>query len=160
MSLSSKAGKPGRPIRVGVTHRLVGALETPPNISSYGYICYNKVSKPLILQLQLRTRSTCWSTSGLLDTGANACFIQDCEFARVSNIPTIALQHAVIVEAVDGRELSSGAITIYIVPLEVYVQETLCAISFSFISSPLAPIILGLPWLKLLNPKLIGYLDL
>ena len=78
----------------------------------------------------------------------------DREFARASNIPTIALQHVVTVEAVDGRELSSGAVTNCTVPLEVYVQETLCTISFSLISSPHAPIILGLPWLELLNPKI------
>ena len=63
----------------------------------------------------------------------------DREFAQTSQVPTLALQHTIVVEVVDGHEYSSSFVIGYTLPLEVQVKETPSIISFSLTSSPHAP---------------------
>ena len=87
----------------------------------------------------------------LLDSGATTCFMDE-TFVRKHNFPVVRLSKPIPVEAIDGRMLSSGAITEATVPLILQLGTHKEALSFYLITSPRHPIILGLSWLKENNP--------
>lgn len=101
----------------------------------------------------------CWEKQpsvgkhALLDSGANACFM-DHAFVKKHAIPLESLRKPTPVEVVDGRAISSGAVIQETVPVRVSLGECICEISFNIISSPANPIILGLPWFQVHNPRI------
>ena len=102
---------------------------------------------PVTLQVGARVIHT----NALLDSGATTCFM-DMVFARTHSIPKIKKEKAIPVEVIDGRPLSSGAITEGTISLELIVGSHREEIAFDLISSPRHPIILGLSWLMTHNP--------
>jgi hypothetical protein len=89
--------------------------------------------------------------SALVDSGATSSFI-DQTFVIQHNIPAIKKSTPVPVEVIDGRTITSGAITHETTPLELYIGKHTEKIVLNIISTPHHPIILGLPWLEAHNP--------
>ena len=103
------------------------------------------------LPITLQCGSTTLKTKALLDSGATSCFI-DIVFARTHNIPSNKINLPIPVEVIDGRTLSSGAITDTTIPLRLQIGDHQEEIIFNLITSPRHPIILGLSWLETHNP--------
>uniref|UniRef100_A0A8C5M7C9 ribonuclease H n=1 Tax=Leptobrachium leishanense TaxID=445787 RepID=A0A8C5M7C9_9ANUR len=103
---------------------------------------------PILLQWQQKTIPL----QAMVDSGASGCFLDNKLSSRLS-IPIHNKAFPVCVQLVDGSHLQSGPITHETIPLQVIIgskhSETLC---FDIVSSPLYPIILGLPWLKQHDP--------
>jgi hypothetical protein len=89
--------------------------------------------------------------SALVDSGTTFSFI-DQTFVVQHNIPMVKKSTPIPVEVIDGRTITSGAITHEITPLELYIDKHTKKIVLNIISTPHHPIILGLPWLEAHNP--------
>ena len=97
----------------------------------------------------------------MIDSGATALFINE-KFVRSNKIPKRALPHQIAVNNIDGTRNRAGHITHY-ARLRVKIgdiEETT-----EFLITDLGPenVILGLPWLKRINPKIdwvMGELEL
>ena len=92
-------------------------------------------------------------TSALIDSGATSCFM-DIKFATQNNIPVRCKRIPQRVEAIDGKELSSGAITHETPLIKLCIGQHQEDLSFNLIASPHHPIVLGVPWLKTHNPNI------
>lgn len=92
--------------------------------------------------------------SVIIDSGACSCFI-DLTFAANHRIPLQPKAQGLAVHLADGSIHSSGPVTQETVPLlatmGTHHQEIL---RLDAISSPLFPIILGMPWLQAHNPSI------
>jgi hypothetical protein len=95
-------------------------------------------------------------TNALLNIGATTCFM-DMLFAHTHSFQTVMKKKPILVEGIDRRLLSSGAITEETTPLELIVGSHLNVITFDLISSPRHAVILGLSWLELRNPVVDWY---
>jgi hypothetical protein len=89
--------------------------------------------------------------SALVDSGATSSFI-DQTFIAQHNIPVVRKSTLVPVEVIDGRTITSGAITHETTLLELYIGKHTEKIVLNIISTLHHPIILGLPWLEAHNP--------
>jgi hypothetical protein len=116
--------------------------------------CSYKSESPLggfSLQVSLCFNSTSIHSHALLDSGASTCFI-DKAFVCAHNIPTIRTSQPIPVEAIDGRALSSGAVTETTIPLVLQIGAHQEELTFYLIATPRHPIVLGLSWLETHNP--------
>lgn len=88
----------------------------------------------------------------LIDSGADDNFIDSGIISKLS-IPTVELANSKEVLALDGRLLAE--VTHRTAPITLTIsgnhQET---VELFVISSPLSPVVLGLPWLKVHNPQI------
>jgi hypothetical protein len=89
--------------------------------------------------------------SALVDSGATSSFI-DQTFVAQHNIPVVKKSTPVPVEVIDGRTITSGAITHETTPLELCIGKHTEKIILNIISTPHHPIIIGLLWLEAHNP--------
>mgnify|MGYP000532974220 FL=1 len=114
---------------------------------------YNSVTPAggFTLQVSLCFGSISIKSHALLDSGASTCFI-DIAFVRAHKIPTFCTTQPISVEAIDGRVLSSGAVTEATVPLVFQVGFHQEVLTFYLIATPRHPIVLGLSWLETHNP--------
>ena len=114
---------------------------------------YNSVmsSGGFVLEVSLSYGSISIQSHALLDSGASTCFI-DIAFVHAHNIPIIHTSQPIPVESIDGRVLSSGAVTQVTVPLVLQVGSHQEVLTFYLIASPRHPIVLGLSWLETHNP--------
>ena len=103
------------------------------------------------LQVSLCFGSTSIHSHALLNTKASTCFIDE-SFVRAHNIPTVRTSQPISVEAIDGRVLSSGAVTEATIPLLLHVGP-LGGINVDLIANPRHLIVLGLSWLATHNPR-------
>ena len=112
------------------------------------------MSRVFSAQVELTT-STCHRAlaSALLDSGANSCFM-DREFALSQNILLNKLPSPVAVGVIDGRPIASRDIVEESEPIRIVLGDLASIISFIIIRSPEHPIVLGLPWFELHNPKI------
>ena len=78
----------------------------------------------------------------------------DRDFATTQEILLYKLPRPASVAVIDGRSIASGDITEESKPICVVLGNLACVISFNIISSPEHPIVLGLPWFELHNPKI------
>ena len=78
----------------------------------------------------------------------------DREFALSQNILLNKLPSPVAVGVIDGRPIASGDIVEESEPLRIVLGDLASIISFNIIRSPEHPIVLGLPWFELHNPKI------
>ena len=111
--------------------------DTSPALSVKSTITYNN--------LYININNT------LIDSGASACFI-DNDFAERHKIVKVKRNKSSVVRMIDGRTLSSGAVTEITEPLLLTMGEHTERIVFNVIRSPSYPIILGMTWLKHHNP--------
>ena len=86
----------------------------------------------------------------LLDSGASTCFI-DKSFVRAHNISTVHTSQPISIEAIDGRVLSSGAVTEATIPLVLQFGAHQEEVTFYLIGTPRHRIVLGLSWLETHN---------
>lgn len=90
----------------------------------------------------------------IIDSGACSCFV-DLTFAANHRIPLQPTAQGLTIHLADGSTLRSGPVTQETVPLLATIgthhQELL---RLDAISSPLFPIILGIPWLQAHNPSI------
>ena len=103
------------------------------------------------VEVWLSFNSSSIQSVALLDSGASSCFI-DVAFAQAHGVPVVCLSKPIPVEAIDGRVLSSGAITQATIPLGLRVGSHQEELAFYLIASPRHPIVLGLTWLEAHNP--------
>ncbi|XDV19320.1 hypothetical protein PO909_024809 [Leuciscus waleckii] len=97
-----------------------------------------------------------WSTlthdcQALLDSGAEGNFM-DHSFARQFKIPLKPLTHQIAVHTLNGQELPTITFATEDITLITSGNHTEI-ISFYILDTPLAPIVLGHPWLTRHNPK-------
>ena len=78
----------------------------------------------------------------------------DKDFATTQEILLYKLPRPASVAVIDGRSIASGDITEESEPIRVVLGNLATIISFNIISSPEHPIVLGLPWFELHNPKI------
>ena len=78
----------------------------------------------------------------------------DRNFAQVRQISLRKRPYPTSVVVIDSRPMAFGNIVEDSKPVCVILDNLVCVISFNIISSPEHPIILGLPWFKLHNPKI------
>uniref|UniRef100_A0A8C1QKT9 Gypsy retrotransposon integrase-like protein 1 n=1 Tax=Cyprinus carpio TaxID=7962 RepID=A0A8C1QKT9_CYPCA len=118
-----------------------------------GGISAEKPSSPssTLLPVRLRWQTSTHCTNALLDSGAEGNFM-DFKLAVQLQIPITPLSHQITVNALNGQELprithSTESITLITSGNHT---ETL---SFLLMDSPLAPVVLGHPWLFEHNPR-------
>ncbi len=102
------------------------------------YILWNDQSHPL---------------KAFIDSGAAGNFM-DLEVARHLRVPLTNLDDPLTINALDGRPLGSGEVSLRTIPLYLRVGNHLETIQFYVIKSPEFPLILGFPWLVLHNPQI------
>jgi hypothetical protein len=88
--------------------------------------------------------------SALVDSGATSSFINQ-TFVAQHNIIVVKKSTPILVEVIDGRTITSGAITHEITPLELYIGKHTEKIILNIISIRHHPNILGMPWLEAHN---------
>lgn len=106
----------------------------------------------LLIPVVIKLKTVFLSSQALVDSGASSSFI-DAQYAALHDIPTITKPNPYSIEAIDGRELVSGAVTHETLPLLLCIGPHQEYLSLDVISCPNNPIILGVPWLKLHNPQ-------
>ena len=124
-------------------------LDAPHHAPSLGSIA--GTSGNFTFEVCLYFNSSSIHSVALLDSGASSCFI-DIAFVRAHGVPVVNLPKPILVEAIDGRVLSSGAITQATIPLVLRVGSHQEELPFYLIASPRHPIVLGLTWLEAHNP--------
>lgn len=124
-----------------------------------GEVLVSRTSSPQSLtpnRLQLQA-SLLWSCESVplltfIDSGADDNFI-DSVFAMRANIPSEPLESPIEVNALNGEKLAK--ITHRTIPVTLVLSGNHREeVQFLLISSPHAPVVLGLPWLKLHNPHI------
>ena len=129
-------------------------MDSPRSVQpSVGSISSKHVSRVFSSQVQVRTPSCQLHVPTLLDTGANSCFM-DRDFARKHQIALHKLPCPVSVVVIDGRPIASGKIFEESEPIHILLGDLGCVVSFNIIRSPEHPIVLGLPWFELHNPRI------
>ena len=107
-------------------------------------------SKRIQVQGMLRWSHDTLPVQVLIDSGADDSFI-DYELVSQANIPTIALSEPQEVLALDGKQLAR--VTHRTEPISLTLSGNHHELIELFvISSPMSPVIVGLPWLKIHNP--------
>ncbi len=116
-----------------------------------GGVSLNKASSTTLLPVRLQWAAGRHDGTALLDSGAEGNLL-DISLAQLLHIPMVSLRHKVSVCALNGQSLPE--ISLSTVPITLITSgnhsET---ISFLVTNSPLAPVVLGHPWLTQHNPR-------
>jgi hypothetical protein len=116
-----------------------------------GGITVSKTSSSTLLPVRLLWGTRSQSTQALLDSGAEGNFL-DFHLARTLGLPVTTLKNTIAVSALNGQELP--AITHCTHPLTLITSGNHTEqISFLLLDSPMAPIVLGHPWLIQHSPR-------
>lgn len=92
--------------------------------------------------------------TAIIDSGACSCFI-DLTFATQQHIPLQPKTQGLSIFLADGSRIKSGPVTQETPPLPmVTLSGHKELLSLDAITSPLFPVILGLPWLQAHNPQI------
>ena len=119
-----------------------------------GSISTKQVSNVFLAQVMVITKSTPPThVLALLDSGVNSCFI-DRNFAQAHQISLRKLSCPAFFVVIDGHPIASGKIVEESKPIQVFLDNFVCKVSFNIISSPDHPVVLGLPWFELHNPDI------
>uniref|UniRef100_A0A8C5R5D1 ribonuclease H n=1 Tax=Leptobrachium leishanense TaxID=445787 RepID=A0A8C5R5D1_9ANUR len=109
-------------------------------------------SPHLLVQLVLQWEEKSITVEAMIDSGASNCFIDTALVSKFS-IPVLNKDVPVHIQVVDGSSLGAGPVTKETIPLSSTLgpshRELL---SYDVITSPVFPIILGLPWLRRHDP--------
>ncbi|XP_077065610.1 uncharacterized protein LOC143718435 [Siphateles boraxobius] len=116
-----------------------------------GGISISKTSSSTLLPVRLLWGTWSHPTQALLDSGAEANFL-DFTLAQTLGLPIATLKNTIAVSALNGQELP--AITHCSHPLTFVTSGNHTEqISFLLLDSPMAPIVLGHPWLIQHSPR-------
>ncbi len=117
-----------------------------------GGVSLNQSSNTTLLPVRLQWAAGRHDGSALLDSGAEGN-LMDRTLAHRLNIPTTSLRHKIPVSALNGQPLSD--ITHSTIPVTLITSgnhtETM---EFFITDSPMAPVVLGHPWLTRHNPRI------
>ncbi len=97
-------------------------------------------------------KSTTLRTQVLFDSGAFACFI-DKELVQQYNLALVEKMTLMVVKVINGWNLSSRLVTHETKVLKITIGSHNSKIIFNVVSSLTNPIIIGLSWFILHNPK-------
>uniref|UniRef100_A0A8C5M117 Gypsy retrotransposon integrase-like protein 1 n=1 Tax=Leptobrachium leishanense TaxID=445787 RepID=A0A8C5M117_9ANUR len=104
----------------------------------------------LLISLQWSNKTV--YARAMVDSGASGCFM-DMEYAETINIPKLNKETPINIHMVDGSLLRSGTVTSETQSVQMTIgNRHLEPIRFDLVASPVFPVILGLPWLRLHNP--------
>ncbi len=116
-----------------------------------GGVSLNKASSTTLLPVRLQWAAERHEGTALLDSGAEGNLL-DISLAQLLHIPLVPLRHKISVSALNGQSLPP--ISLSTVPITLVTSgnhsET---ITFLVTHSPLAPVVLGHPWLTQHNPR-------
>ncbi len=116
-----------------------------------GGVSLNKTSSTTLLPVRLQWAAERHEGTALLDSGAEGNLL-DISLAQLLHIPLVPLRHKISVSALNGQSLPQ--ISLSTVPITLVTSgnhsET---ITFLVTHSPLAPVVLGHPWLTQHNPR-------
>ncbi len=116
-----------------------------------GGVSLNKVSSTTLLPVRLQWVAGRHDGTALLDSGAEGNLL-DISLAQLLHIPMVSLRHKISVSALNGQSLPE--ISLSTIPITLITSgnhsET---ITFLITNSPLAPVVLGHPWLTQHNPR-------
>ncbi len=116
-----------------------------------GGVSLNKTSSTTLLPVRLQWASERHEGTALLDSGAEGNLL-DISLAQLLHIPLVPLRHKISVSALNGQSLPQ--ISLSTVPITLVTSgnhsET---ITILVTHSPLAPVVLGHPWLTQHNPR-------
>uniref|UniRef100_A0A4W5RP12 ribonuclease H n=1 Tax=Hucho hucho TaxID=62062 RepID=A0A4W5RP12_9TELE len=116
-----------------------------------GGVSTEKTSSSTLLPVRLRWATHTHDTQALLDSGAEGNFM-DFKLAHRLQIPITSLTHKISVNALNGQELPNISHTTGPITLITSGNHTE-TLSFLLMDSPLAPLVLGHPWLTQHNPR-------
>ncbi|KAL0185787.1 hypothetical protein M9458_017457, partial [Cirrhinus mrigala] len=116
-----------------------------------GGVLLEKSSSTTLLPVRLQWAAAFHNCLALVDSGAEGKFM-DFDFAHHLHIPVVPLTHKITVNALNGQALpdithTTGPVTL------VTSGNHLESITLLLTLSPLAPIVLGHPWLVQHNPR-------
>ena len=100
----------------------------------------------------LSYRDQQYNTFAMIDSGATNSFLNSA-FLKTTAIPTVLKDIPLDIQVIDGRPISSGAITHHSVPITMAISGHEEKISLDITSLGDYPVILGLPWLSQHNPQ-------
>jgi hypothetical protein len=115
-------------------------LDAPHHASSLGSMVGTVDN--FTFEVCLSFNSTSIHSVALLDSGASSSI--DIAFVQAHGVPVVNLPKLILVEAIDGCVLLSGAITQATIPLVLRVGSHEEELPFYLIASPRHPIVLGL----------------
>ena len=107
----------------------------------------------LTFPVKINFQSRAIDTYIMIDSGATGSFI-DHKFINQHNIPVIQKDAPVSLSVIDGRSISSGAVTHNTIPLNLKILDHEESMSLDVTHLGNYPIILGIPWLRLHNPQI------
>uniref|UniRef100_A0A8C5WE85 ribonuclease H n=1 Tax=Leptobrachium leishanense TaxID=445787 RepID=A0A8C5WE85_9ANUR len=114
----------------------------------------NYMSSHLLVPISLQWKEEQITLKAMIDSGASGCFL-DKTLASTSNIPLVTKNRPVTIQLLDGNPPQSGPILYETIPLSISIgpvhEQTF---SFDIIESPAFSVILGLPWLRQVNPTI------
>ncbi len=117
-----------------------------------GLSCEESSLTATLLPVRLKWAEFHHSCQALIDSGAEGNFL-DTNVALRLKIPIIQLTHPISVSALCGKALRPVTHTTRLVSLKTSGNHTE-EIQFLLTDSPLAPVVLGHPWLSLHNPSI------
>lgn len=123
-----------------------------PIPTSFSALSTNSTHLAILLSLKLQERTL--QVNAIIDSGACSCFI-DLNFAKQHNIPLQTKTHGLSVFLADGSRIRSGQVTQETLPLPTTIDsQHKELLILDAITSPMFPIILGIPWLRAHNPHI------
>src|SRR5271170_5622704 len=128
-----------------------GIYAFSPCVGNHLSINSPKNEENIILPITIRYSGAPISTFALVDSGASSSFI-DITFAQSNSISLRLKATPRDLEVVDGRPISSGAITHETIPVQLEIGSHAEDIQFDVTSLGHYPVILGMPWLTLHDP--------
>jgi len=108
----------------------------------------------IIIPIKLQFRSLTITIYALIDSGATSTFI-DADLVRKHQIPLHELSLPLVLEVVDGRQISSGNITHETTSMQLLIGQHRESITFNVTRLGHYPVILGISWLKLHDPHIV-----
>lgn len=108
----------------------------------------------IIIPIKLQLRSLTITIYALIDSGATSSFI-DADLVLKHQIPLHELSHPLVLEVVDGRQISSGNITHETTSMQLLIGQHRESIALNVTRLGHYPVILGISWLKLHDPHIV-----
>ena len=105
----------------------------------------------MVISCEIIDNETKILSHALVDCGATGRAFVDQDFVRQHGLPLVRLKVPRIVEVIDGRPISSGAIT-HVAKVKMMVGNHREELSMLVTSLGHYPIVLGIPWLRHHSP--------
>ena len=118
-----------------------------------GPILYSQPSRCFTILITLRIGGQDLRVRALLDSGASACFLDE-DFVQRHKFSLVQKSSPNPVEVINGRPLSSEDVTYETTPIDLVIHNHHSSVAFNVIRTPSNPVIIGLSWLEMFNPRI------